>query len=107
MRTNWGTRANKDTPELFPDYEASVGAIAKALKPLWGQENSDPAKVAQVVVLRLAGSERLPAHLLLGSDAVRYAGEAEAVRAADAERWREISLSTDFKASGAIPAFRF
>ena len=106
MRTNWGTRANRDTPDLFPDYEASVGAIAKALKPLWGQENSDPAKVAQVV-LRLADSERLPAHLLLGSDAVRYAGEAEAVRAADAERWREISLSTDFKASGAIPALRF
>jgi NAD(P)-dependent dehydrogenase (short-subunit alcohol dehydrogenase family) len=106
MRTNWGARANKDTPELLPDYEASVGAVAKALKPLWGHENSDPAKVAQVV-LRLAGSERLPAHLLLGSDAVRYAGEAEAVRAADAERWREISVATDFSASGSLPPLRF
>ncbi len=80
MRTNWGARANKDTPDLLPDYEPSVGAIAKALKPLWGKENSDPAKVAQVV-LRLAASDRLPAHLLLGSDAVKYAGEAEAARA--------------------------
>jgi hypothetical protein len=77
----------------------------KALEPLWGHENSDPAKVAQVV-LRLAASDRLPAHLL-GSDAVQYAGQAEAARAADAERWREISVSTDFSAPGSSPALRF
>ncbi len=106
MRTNWGARANKDTPDLLPDYEPSVGAIAKALKSYWGQETSDPAKVAQVV-LRLAASDRLPAHLLLGTDAVQYAGQAEASRAADAERWREISVSTDVNASVSLPAFRF
>jgi hypothetical protein len=75
------------------------------LHSLWGQENSDPAKVAQVI-LRLAVSERLPAHLLLGSDAVRYAGEAEAGRAADAERWQAMSVSTDADAPGALPALR-
>src|SRR6202790_5601786 len=26
MRTNWGARANQDTPELLPDYEPPVGA---------------------------------------------------------------------------------
>jgi NAD(P)-dependent dehydrogenase (short-subunit alcohol dehydrogenase family) len=106
MRTNWGVRANKDIPELLPDYEPSVGAVVKALASLWGHENSDPAKVAQVV-LRLAASDRLPAHLLLSSDAVQYAGQAEAARAAEAERWREFSASTDVKASGALPALRF
>ena len=106
MRTNWGARASKETPDLLPDYKPSVGAVAKALKPLWGQENSDPAKVAQVV-LRLAASDRLPAHLLLGSDAVQYAGQAEAARAADAERWREMSVSTDVNAPGSLPALRF
>ncbi len=100
MRTNWGTRAHQDLPELLPDYEPSVGAIVKALKPLWGHENSDPAKVAQVI-LRLAASDHLPAHLLLGSDAIKYAGEAEAARAADADRWREVSVSTDANAAGA------
>ena len=44
----------------------------------------DPVRVAQVV-LRLAGSDQLPAHLLLGSDAVHYADQAEASRAADLE----------------------
>jgi len=106
MRTNWGARANAGTPDLLPDYEPSVGAIVKALKSLWGQENSDPAKVAQVI-LRLAASDRLPAHLLLGSDAVQYAAQAEATRTADAERWREISASTDVNAAGALPALRF
>jgi len=106
MRTNWGARANKDIPKLLPEYEPSVGAIVKALESVWGQENSDPAKVAQVV-LRLATSDHLPAHLLLGSDAVKYAGEAEAARAADAERWREISVSTDFNSTTNLPTLRF
>jgi NAD(P)-dependent dehydrogenase (short-subunit alcohol dehydrogenase family) len=106
MRTNWGARAHKDIPELLPDYESSVGAVVKSLHSLWGQENSDPAKVAQVV-LRLAASDRLPAHLLIGSDAVKYATEAEAVRAADADRWREISVSTDVGAQTVLPALQF
>src|SRR5438552_7490208 len=80
MRTNWGARANKDTPDLLPDYEPSVGAVAKALASYWGNEKSDPAKVAQLI-LRLAASEQSPAHLLLGSDAVQFAGQAEATRA--------------------------
>jgi NAD(P)-dependent dehydrogenase (short-subunit alcohol dehydrogenase family) len=106
MRTNWGMRANQDIPELLPEYEPSVGAVVKALQPLWGQETSDPARVAQVV-LRLAASERLPAHLLLGSDAIQYAGEAETARAAEAERWRDLSVSTDVNAPGTIPELQF
>lgn len=106
MRTNWGARAASDTPELLADYEPSVGAVLKMLESHWGNENSDPVKVAQVV-LRLAASDSLPAHLLLGSDAVHYAGQAETTRAADAERWREISISTDVNATGSLPSLRF
>jgi len=106
MRTNWGIRAHQDVPELLPDYEPSVGAIVKALHSLWGQENSDPGKVAQIV-LRLADSDHLPAHLLLGSDAIKYAAQAEATRAADTERWREISVSADFDAPKSLPALQF
>ena len=106
MRTNWGARANKDRPDLLPDYEPSVGGVMKALESRWGHENSDPAKVAQVV-LRLAASDCLPAHLLIGSDAVQHAGQAEATRAADAERWREVSGSTDADAPRSISALQF
>jgi hypothetical protein len=106
MRTNWGARANQDTPELLPDYEAAVGAVAKALRSYWGKEVSDPAKVAQVT-LRLAASDRLPAHLLIGSDAVHFAAEAEKTRAAEAALWQETSLSTDVASSTALPNMRF
>jgi len=106
MRTNWGARANKDTPNLLPDYEPSVGAVVKALESYWGHETSDPVKVAQLI-LRLADRDTLPAHLLLGSDAVQYAGQAEATRAADAERWLEVSVSTDVLAAGPLPDLRF
>src|SRR5579871_6620138 len=106
MRTNWGARANQDMPELLPDYELSVGAVIKALASYWGKEVSDPVKVAQVV-LRLAASDSLPAHLLIGSDAVRFASEAEKTRAAEATQWREMSLSTDVDSSTALPEMRF
>lgn len=106
MRTNWGARANQNTPDLLPDYEPSVGSFAKALASYWGHECSDPVKVAQVI-LQLAAADRLPAHLLLGSDAAKHAGDADATRAADAERWRNISVSTDYDARGALPDVRF
>jgi NAD(P)-dependent dehydrogenase (short-subunit alcohol dehydrogenase family) len=106
MRTSWAARANKDTPDILPDYQASVGAVIRSLAPHWGHETSDPAKVARVI-LRLADSDHLPAHLLLGSDAVQYAGQAEAARAADAERWREVSLSTDVDSTATSPSLRF
>ena len=83
-----------------------MGATVGALKSYWGQETSDLLKVARVV-LRLAASDNLPAHLLLGSDADLFAGQAEATRAADSERWREVSVSTDFDASESLPALRF
>jgi NAD(P)-dependent dehydrogenase (short-subunit alcohol dehydrogenase family) len=106
MRTNWGVRANKETPVLLPEYEPSVGAVIKALESYWGNEMSDPTKVAQLI-LRLADSDHLPVHLLIGSDAVQFAGQAEATRAVDAEQWREVSVSTDVNASGPLPAMRF
>lgn len=106
MRTNWGTRAHKDVPVLLPDYEPSVGAVIKALDSLWGHENNDPAKVARVI-LHLATRDRLPAHLLIGSDAVQYAGAAEASRKAEADQWRNISVSTDFSASALAAGLRF
>jgi len=107
MRTNWGHRAHKDVPDILPDYAPSVGAIVNMLKTLWGNENGDPGKVAQVV-LRLANTtEQLPVHLLLGSDAVQYVAKAEASRAAEAEKWRETSVSIDANSSAVLPNLRF
>jgi hypothetical protein len=42
-----------------------------------------------------------------GSDAVKCAGETEAAHAGETERWREISVSTDFDAAGSLPDLKF
>jgi NAD(P)-dependent dehydrogenase (short-subunit alcohol dehydrogenase family) len=104
MKTDWGTEANGATPELLPDYVPSVGAIADMLSQYVGHETGDPAKVAQVV-LKLAYHDSLPAHLLLGSDALHYAGEGDKARAACAEAWQAVSAATDFSAPTPLPAF--
>jgi hypothetical protein len=54
----------------------------------------DPAKVAQVV-LKVVDLDEPPVRLLLGSDAVRYAGFAARARAAEDAKWRHLSVSTD------------
>jgi hypothetical protein len=105
MRTNWGNRANADVPVLLPEYEPSVGALVKSLETYWGHETSDPAKVAQVI-LQLATKEQLPAHLLLGSDAVQYARLAEDKRESDAKAWLDVSVSTDAQGVRGQPALQ-
>jgi hypothetical protein len=60
----------------------------------WGDEISAPANVAQVI-LQLAYREQLPAQLLLGSDAMKFARLAEEERESDAKAWHKISVSTD------------
>ena len=106
MRTNWGKRARAGIPELIPDYEPSVGTFIKMLQGHWGYEMSAPAKVAQVI-LQLASKEQLPAHLLLGSDAVRFARLAEEKRESDAKAWHNISVSTDVEDLKGLPDLKF
>lgn len=104
MRTQWGQVATAQIPELLPDYEPSVGALLQMLAPHINQAGGEPAKVAQVI-LRLAEHARPPAHLVLGSDALHYLGVADTARASEAASWRSVSESTDFAATGPIPAF--
>jgi NAD(P)-dependent dehydrogenase (short-subunit alcohol dehydrogenase family) len=104
MKTDWAHEAGRVTPDLLPDYMPSVGAIVDMLRQHIGHEASDPAKVAQVV-LKLAYHDALPAHLLLGTDALHFCSEAEKVRAADAEVWRAVSEATDFAAASPLPPF--
>jgi NAD(P)-dependent dehydrogenase (short-subunit alcohol dehydrogenase family) len=104
MRTNWANRAGQDLLELDPDYAASVGMVLNMLQQYAGKEIGDPARIAEVV-LRLAEHAAPPAHLLLGSDAVHFAGEADAAREANGKLWRAVSLATDFTAPAPIPAF--
>lgn len=58
-------------------------------------EPGDPDRIAQIV-LDLSRRETLPAHLVLGSDALFVLAQAEAQRQREAAEWAEVSRSPDF-----------
>jgi NAD(P)-dependent dehydrogenase (short-subunit alcohol dehydrogenase family) len=93
IRTNWARRAGQNTPDLLPDYEASVGSILKLLRSLEGRSEGDPRKIADVVV-RLANSDDVPVRLVLGVDAEKRVQQAEAARASEAKKWQHLTVST-------------
>src|SRR6202011_5745461 len=68
IRTNWARRARQNTPDLLPEYEASVGTMLKVLLSHEVRAEGDPRKIAEVV-LQLANSEEVPVRLILGVDA--------------------------------------
>jgi NAD(P)-dependent dehydrogenase (short-subunit alcohol dehydrogenase family) len=96
IRTNWARRAGQNAPELLPEYEASVGAIMKVLRTHEVRSESDPRKIADVV-LQLANSEEVPLRLILGVDAEKRVQQAEAARASEAGKWRHLTVSTVFE----------
>jgi hypothetical protein len=80
--------------------------LINMLEGYWGHETSDPAKIAQVI-LQLATKDKLPAHLLLGSDAVQYARFAEDKRESEDKAWLDVSLSTDAQNADALLDLKF
>ena len=95
IRTGWAERAGRDIPEYLPDYRQTVGTLREFLRQYIGNENSDPAKIARVIVA-LAERKDVPVRLLLGSDAVQFCAEVEEQRRQEGERWRQVGLYTDF-----------
>src|SRR5258707_9487919 len=103
IRTNWARRAGQNAPDLLPDYEASVGSMLKLLRSHEERSESDPRKIADVIV-KLANSDEVPVRLILGVDAEERVHRAEAARAIEAEKWRYLTLSTVFEDAESIPA---
>jgi len=95
MRTEWGFEAGSAIPELLAEYEPSVGAVVNLLKNYAGNEIGDPARIARIVV-DLAGRDEVPAHLLIGSDALHIATQADAARRKAAAEWASVSVSSDY-----------
>ena len=102
IRTNWARRAGQNTPDLLPDYEASVGSMLKLLRNLEGRSEGDPRKIADVIV-QLANSDEVPLRLILGVDAEKRVRQVEAARASEAEKWRHLTVSTVFEDAESIP----
>lgn len=102
IRTNWARRAGQNPPELLPEYEPSVGPILKLVKSIEGRQEGDPRKIADLIV-RLANSDDVPMRLILGVDAEKRVQNVETARAREAEKFRELTLSTVYADAEPIP----
>jgi NAD(P)-dependent dehydrogenase (short-subunit alcohol dehydrogenase family) len=100
MRTDWaGSSMRIDAIE--PDYQATVGAFAAAMRGKTDAAQGDPAKVARAVI-GVVSEPNPPLRLLLGSDAVFMAEVVAKARAEEDAAWRDVSLMTD---ADGVPPF--
>jgi NAD(P)-dependent dehydrogenase (short-subunit alcohol dehydrogenase family) len=78
-----------------PEYDSTVGAMARFQRDYNGKQPGDPARAA-AAILHVATLDQPPLRLLLGSDAVRAAEQNDATRMEADRQWRDLSVSTDF-----------
>ena len=94
FRTDWAGRSLVPAPRSIADYDSVIEPARKRRMEMSGWQIGDPVKAARAM-LKVAMSDNPPAHLLLGSDAVRLVDEKMKALQADFDTWRDLSLSTD------------
>ena len=81
-----------------PDYEETVGAINRYRRDNDGTQPGDPARAAKIII-DVVGADDPLRRLVLGSDAVTAARKAAADRAAETEKWADVSRAADYPAA--------
>ncbi|MFG2946348.1 oxidoreductase [Streptomyces adustus] len=95
IRTGWAAGAAAPSGPITADYEETVGRWLARFAEYAGNEPGDPDLMARAVV-GVVGAEEPPRRLLLGSDALGIAISSEEGRLAEANKWAEVSRSTDY-----------
>ncbi|RQQ29373.1 oxidoreductase [Burkholderia stagnalis] len=94
FRTDWAGRSMARTPRSIADYDALFDPIGKAREEKSGKQLGDPVKAARAMLAAIA-AERPPAHLLLGSDALRLVRDKLSVLEGEIRAWEAVTVSTD------------
>ncbi len=95
FRTAWSAGAGRTAAPVGADYQATVGRFLQFRESYQGSEPGDPARAAQVLI-DLVDAAEPPRRLLLGTDALQRAREAEHARLAETEAWADVTVSTDY-----------
>ena len=94
FRTDWAGRSMQRSPRRIADYDDVFDPIRQARHEKSGKQLGDPQKAAKAI-LQLIESEKPPAHLLLGSDALSLVRAKLAELSAEMDAWEAVTLSTD------------
>lgn len=96
FRTDFAGRSLVQSTTVIDDYAATAGQRRKENDTMHGNQPGDPAKAGNAIIAAVESPEP-PAFLLLGPDALaayRYRADA---RAAEIQKWEELTSSTDFE----------
>jgi NAD(P)-dependent dehydrogenase (short-subunit alcohol dehydrogenase family) len=94
FRTGFAQTAH-EADEGRAEYDAVVGAAVRMQRDYDGRQPGDPAKAA-AVLLKLVEMDHPPLRIALGSDAVNAIAATDRQRLEELEKWRALSVSTDF-----------
>lgn len=94
FRTDWAGRSMQRSPRRIADYDQVFDPIRQARQEKSGKQLGDPQKAAKAI-LQLIDSEKPPAHLLLGSDALALVRAKLAELSTELDAWEAVTLSTD------------
>jgi NAD(P)-dependent dehydrogenase (short-subunit alcohol dehydrogenase family) len=97
FRTDWAGRSMVRAERSVPDYDEVFEPVRKRRLENIGRQPGDPAKAAQAI-LDLLKADAPPAHLLLGSDAIKLVRAKLQSLVAEIDAWEQVSVSTDFEA---------
>ena len=95
FRTDWAGRSMNRAPRGVEDYDTLMNPIRERRIAMSGKQLGNPRKLGEAVV-KLVNSENPPAHLLLGSDAVKLVEQKLENLREEYAAWKEVTLSTDF-----------
>lgn len=95
FRTDWAGRSMTRADRSIADYDELFIPIRNARLAASGNQLGNPAKAAEAV-LSILDVDEPPAHLVLGSDALRLIAAARSAVDDDIRTWEDLSRSTDF-----------
>jgi NAD(P)-dependent dehydrogenase (short-subunit alcohol dehydrogenase family) len=102
FRTDWAGRSMIRTPRAIPDYDELFAPIRTARQTASGQQLGNPAKAA-AALLHILDQPTPPAHLVLGSDALRLVRAGRQAVESDLDTWEDLTLSTDYTPADDTP----
>ncbi|KGT91228.1 oxidoreductase [Enterobacter cancerogenus] len=94
FRTDWAGRSMVRSARSISDYDALFDPIRQAREEKSGKQLGDPQKAAHAM-LAIIESDNPPAHLLLGSDALKLVKDKLVALNAEIEAWETLTRSTD------------
>lgn len=102
FRTDWAGRSMIRTDRSIVDYDEVMNPVREHRKAASGNQLGNPQRAAEAV-LKIIDAPNPPAHLLLGSDALRLVTNGRAAVDKEIQEWAELTRSTDFADGAQLP----